>query len=65
MSELLDKQVSIQNESLKKYIWGSCKLLQAHKKVCDEEKNDVCIKILLMEDGAYWARMENSCHGYQ
>ena len=30
--KLLDKQVNAQNESLKKYLRGACKLLQAHKK---------------------------------
>ena len=55
MSELLDKQVNAQKESLKKYFWGSRKLPQAHEKVCDEnetnkeEKNDRCLKYFLME----------------
>ena len=35
MSELLDKQVNAQKE---KNFWGSRKLLQAHKKVCNEMK---------------------------
>ena len=35
MSELLDKQANIQKEE---NFWGSCKLLQAHEKVCDEIK---------------------------
>ena len=35
MSELLDKQVNVQKESLKNF-QGSCKLPQAHEKVCDE-----------------------------
>ena len=38
MSELFDKEVNAQKESLKKYFWGSRKLLQAHEKVCDENK---------------------------
>ena len=52
MSELLDKQVNAQKE---KNFWGSRKLPQAHKKVCNEnetkkqEKNDVRIKIIVME----------------
>ena len=37
MSELLDKQVNVQKQSLKKYP-GSHKLLQAHKKECDENE---------------------------
>ena len=32
---------------------GSCKLLQSHEKVCDEndgkKQKDVCVKMLLME----------------
>ena len=32
MSELFDKQVNVQKESLKKSFRGQCKLLQAHKK---------------------------------
>ena len=35
MSELLDKQMNAQKE---KRFWGSCKLLQAHEKVCDENE---------------------------
>ena len=37
MSELLDKQVNAQKESLK-YFWGLRKLLQAHEKMCDENE---------------------------
>ena len=37
MSELLDKQVNVQKESLKNF-WGSCRHCQAHKKVCDENE---------------------------
>ena len=53
MSELLDKQVNAQKESLKKYFRGSLKLPQAHEKVCDEnernkEKNNARVKMLLM-----------------
>ena len=56
MSELFDKP---QKESLKKNFRGSHKLSQAHEKVCDENerkkqkrKNDVHLKILLMEGGS-------------
>ena len=65
MSELLDKQVNSQKEGLKKYFQGSCKLPQAHEKVCDEnernkqakkqrnkEKNDAHVKTFLMEGGS-------------
>ena len=52
MSELFDKEVNAQKESLKKYFWGSRKLPQAHEKVCDEnetKKNNVRIKMILVE----------------
>ena len=39
MSELLDKQVNVQKE-LQKIFWGSCKLLQGHEKVCNENKRN-------------------------
>ena len=54
MSELFDKEVNAQKESLKNF-WGSCKLPQTRKKVCDENernkerKNDESVKMLLME----------------
>ena len=52
MSELLDKEVNTQRESLKNF-WGSHKLLQAQKcaiKMKEKtKKNDVCVKMLLME----------------
>ena len=38
MSELFDKEVNAQKESLKKYFRGSRKLPQAHEKVCDENE---------------------------
>ena len=37
---LFDKQVNVQKEGLNKYFWSSRKLPQAHKKVCDENKNN-------------------------
>ena len=56
MSELFDKEVNAQKESLKKYFRGSRKLPQAHEKVCDENetkkqriKNDVRVKRFLVE----------------
>ena len=54
MSELFDKEVNAQKESLKKNFRGSRKLTQAHKKVCNEnernkKKNDAHIKMLFME----------------
>ena len=38
MSELFDKEVNAQKESLKKYCQGSRKLPQTHEKVCDENE---------------------------
>ena len=38
MSELLDKQVNAQKQ---KIFQGSCKLLQAHEKVCNENENRI------------------------
>ena len=38
MSELFDKEVNAQKESLKKYFRGLRKLPQAHEKVCDENE---------------------------
>ena len=59
MSELFDKEVNAQKESLKKNFRGSRKLPYAHKKVCDEnernkqtkkqEKNDARVKMFLVE----------------
>ena len=52
MSELFDKQVNALKE---KNFWGSHKLPQAHKKVCNEnetnKKNYTRIKIILMKGG--------------
>ena len=54
MSELVDKQVNVQKESLKKTSGVYAKLLQAHEKVCDENetkkqrKKQRAPKILLM-----------------
>ena len=66
MSELTDKQVNAQKESLKNiYFRGSSKHLQAHKKVCDEnesrnkEKNIICtLKYVWWKEGVYKARLE-------
>ena len=38
MSELFDKEVNAQKESLKKNFRGSHKLPHAHEKVCDENE---------------------------
>ena len=69
MSELVDKQVNVQKESLKNFR-GSRKTPASPRRMCDEnernkEKNDGRLKYFLMEEGVYKARAENSCHGYQ
>ena len=40
MSELVDKQVNVQKESLKKTSAVHAKLPQAHEKVCDENERN-------------------------
>ena len=40
MSELVDKQVNVQKESLKKTSGIHAKLPQAHEKVCDENERN-------------------------
>ena len=52
----------------KNYFWGSFKLLQAHKKVCDKKtkKKTMRVKMLLTEgEGVYREHVDNSCHGFQ
>ena len=51
ISELLDKQVNVQKESLKNF-WGLCKLT---KKVHDVEKKTAMSKIFLWKEGLYKA----------
>ena len=58
MSELFDKQVNAQKESLKNISGGHASSCKPMKKVCNKNernkqtrKNDVCVKILLMEGG--------------
>ena len=79
MSELVDKQVNVQKESLKKlpgFTQNSRKPTQNSRKPTKkcamkmkqrnkEKKNDGRLKYFLMEEGVYKARAENSCHGYQ
>ena len=70
MSELVDKQVNVQKESLKKlpgFTQNSRKLTKkcAMKMKETKKKNDGRLKYFLMEEGVYKARAENSCHGYQ
>ena len=59
MSELFDKEVNEQKESLKKFFRGSRKLPQAHKKCVMKMKHDACIKMLLMEGSTLKAPMKN------
>ena len=44
MSELFDKEVNAQKESLKNNFRGSRKLPHAHKKVCDENETKIKIR---------------------
>ena len=51
MSELFDKELNAQKESLKKNFRGSRKLPRAHEKVCDEnerKKNDGRLKYFVV-----------------
>ena len=77
MSELVDKQVNVQKESLKKlpgFTQNSrkptkkcaMKMNETNKQTNKQtKKNDGRLKYFLMEEGVYKARAENSCHGYQ
>ena len=44
MSELFDKEMNAQKESLKKNFRGSRKLPHAHEKVCDENERNKQIR---------------------
>ena len=80
MSELVDKQVNVQKESLKKLLGFTqnshkptqnsrttkkCAMKMKETKKLTKKKNDGRLKYFLMEEGVYKARAENSCHGYQ
>ena len=74
MSELVDKQVNVQKESLKKlpgFTQNSrkptkkCAMKMKESNKETKKKNDGCLKYFLMEGGVYKVRAENSCHGYQ
>ena len=81
MSELVDKQVNVQKESLKKlpgFTQNSRKPTQNSRKPTKKcamkmketnkqtkKKKRRVPKYFLMEEGVYKARAENSCHGYQ
>ena len=72
MSELVDKQVNVQKESLKK-LPGFTQNSRKPTKKCamkmketkKQTKKDGRPKYFLMEEGVYKARAENWCHGYQ
>ena len=71
MSELVDKQVNVQKESLKK-LPGFTQNFRKPTKKCamkmkqtNKEKKRRAPKIFLMEEGVYKARAENSYHGLQ
>ena len=68
MSELFDKELNAQKESLKTNFRGSRKLPHAHEKVCDEnerKKNDRRLKYFCGQEGVYNTRAESWCNGYQ
>ena len=68
MSELVDKQVNVQKESLKKlpgFTQNSRKPTKKCAKETNKEKNNGRLKYFLMEGRVYKARAENWCHGYQ
>ena len=51
MSELVDKQVNVQKESLIKTSGVHAKLRQAHEKVCDENERNKQTKKQRKNDG--------------
>ena len=71
MSELFDKEVNVQKESLKKTSGvhaSSCKPTKKcamKMKQRNKKKNDGCLKYFCGEEGVYKACAENWCHGYQ
>ena len=73
MSELVDKQVNVQKENLKKLPGFTQNSRKATKKCAmkmketkkQRKKNDGRLKYFLMEKGVYKACAENSYHGYQ
>ena len=65
MSELFDKQVNAQKESLKKNFRGSCKPTKKCAMKMKEEKNDGRLKYFCGQEGVYRTRVESSCNGYQ
>ena len=77
MSELLDKQVNVQKESLKKTSAVHASSRKPTKKVCDEnerkkqrkkveeKKNDCRVKKILWKEGFYKAVSEDWLNGFR
>ena len=68
MSELLENKVNALKVSLKNTSGVHVSSRKPMKKCAmkmKQRKNDVCVKILLMEGGTYRIGVEKSCHGYQ
>ena len=71
MSELFDKEVNAQKESLKKTSGVHTSSHKPTKKCAmkmkqrNKKKNDGRLKYFCGEEGVYKARAENWCHGYQ
>ena len=70
MSELVDRQVNVQKESLKKLPGFTQNSRKPTKKCAMKMKeikknNNGRLKYFLMEEGVHKARAENWCHGYQ
>ena len=71
MSELVDKQVNVQKESLKKLPGFTQNSRQPTKKCAmkmkerNKEKKRQVPKIFFDGGGVYKVRADNSCHGYQ
>ena len=74
MSELLDKQVNVQKENLKKTSAVHASSRKPTKKVCDEnerkkesrrKKNDCRVKKILWKEGFYKAVSEDWLNGFR
>ena len=68
MSELFDKQVNAQKESLKKNFRGSrkpTKKCAMKMKQSRRKQNDGHLKYFCGQEGVYRTHVESSCNGYQ
>ena len=68
MSELFDKEVNAQKESLKKTFGVHASSRMPTKKCAmkmKEKKNDRRLKYFCGQEGVYKTRAESSCNGYQ